>query len=110
MNADLFPSAAGESPRLSWLRAHDLRVIEYRHPHSLNGNRRWVCCNRAQTRYVTADTEDAAEQRYCELFGLTWWKLADWNGAMDDIKTVRVFSPVDESALVTAAPAAGWDF
>lgn len=110
MNADLFQIPEEPSPRLTWLRTNDLIVREYTRPNSLNGAHRWICANRAQTRFVCADTEDAAEQRYCELFGLTWWKLADWNGAMESIKQVRAFSPIDESALVTDAPMAGWDF
>lgn len=79
---DLFPSAVSESPRLAWLRRHGLIVREYQHPHSLNGSQRWLCANRAMTRYCVADTEDAVEQRYCELFGIAWWKLAVWNEAM----------------------------
>ena len=83
MTTELFQADTTLSPRLSWLRKHDLCVTEYQHPHSLNGNARWVCSNRAQTRYACADTEDAAEQRYCERYDLPWWKLADWNGAME---------------------------
>jgi hypothetical protein len=79
---DLLEISATISPHAVWLREHDLIVREYQHPHSLNGDKRFVCANVAQTRYVCGDSEEEAEQRYCELFGLTWWKLADWNAAM----------------------------
>lgn len=84
MTLDLFPSAVSESPRAAWMRRHDLIVREYAHPHSLNAGNRWLCANAAMTRYCSADTQDAAEQRYCELFSITWWKLESWNGAMED--------------------------
>jgi hypothetical protein len=82
MTTDLFPSAVTLSPRATWQRQHDLVTREYQHPHSLNGSQRWICANRANTRYASAETEDAAEQAYCERYGMTWWKLVCWNEAM----------------------------
>lgn len=85
---DLFPEAVATSPRASWLNTHGLIVRDYqdRHSggfgrHSLN-DARFLCATRSMTRYASGDTQDAAEQAYCERYGLTWWKLADWNGAM----------------------------
>lgn len=79
---DLFPAVSGTSPHADWLREHNLITREYQHPHSLNGSARWICSNRAMTRYCGADIEDAAEQGYCEMYGLDWWKLGQWNEAM----------------------------
>jgi len=81
---DLFPSTSADSPRLAWLKRHDLIVREYQHPHSLNDSHRFICANRAMTRWQTGDTEDEAEQAYCERYGVAWWKLAAWNEAMAD--------------------------
>jgi len=81
--SELLSEAATISPHAMWLRDHDLIVREYQHAHSLNRNSdRFICCNRAMTRWAGADTQDAAEQKYAEMYNLDWWKLADWNEAM----------------------------
>ena len=79
---DLLGITATISPHAMWLRDHDLIVREYQHPHSLNGSRRFVCANRATTRFAAGDTLEEAEQVFCQREGLTWWKLSDWNAAM----------------------------
>lgn len=127
---DLFQSPDGLSPRLTWLRKHDLRVSEYRGAHSLNRDgMRFVCSNTAQTRYAAGATEDEAELAYCERERLKWWKWICWDSAMETlaemnaldaermakaneaaIRFIQAGSPVDESALATVPPAAGWEF
>ena len=120
MTPDLFFTATQDSPRTAWLKRHNLIVREYQHPHSLNGSHRWVCANRPMTRYVAADTEDEAEQAFAAREGLTWWKLADWNGAMaepfrvpcheEGVFIVRAYGTVDETAsIVSKPPDSGWD-
>lgn len=84
------------SPHATWLAAHGLITREYQHPHSLNGDKRWICANRAMTRYACGDTEDEAERIYCEREGIEWWKLLAWDRAMGpDIGDVRVIPGSD---------------
>jgi hypothetical protein len=102
MSAELLLLAPCPSPHALWLSQHGLMLKEYQHLHSLNkAGDRWVCANRAQTRYASADTEDAAEQAYCERYGLQWWKLAEWNEAMagDGVSAVLPDNPGEEMAF-----------
>lgn len=84
---ELFEAPASLPPREQWLLCRGLIVRDYqRHEggwsHDGLNTARFLCANRAMTRYASGDTEDAAEQAYAVRYGLTWWKLADWNGAM----------------------------
>lgn len=101
------------SPRVQWQRRHNLTLREYQHVHSLNkAGDRWVCCNMAMTRYASGATEDAAEQAYCERYNLPWWKLAEWNGAMEAREIVRVIeatSQLSSGIVFTLPPEIGWD-
>ncbi len=42
------------------------------------------------TRYASGPTEDAAEQAYAARYSIQWWKLAQWNEAMDPTVHVAV--------------------
>jgi hypothetical protein len=87
----LFEVEESLPPRTQWLRRHDLVVRDYQDRrnggveiHSLNGDGlRFVCANRAQTQWASGTTMEEAERAYCERYGLEWWKLAEWNGAME---------------------------
>lgn len=90
----LFSTPTTLSPQAAWHARHGLMLKEYQHVHSLNRTGdRFVCANRAMTRWASADTEDAAEMAYCEHYGLPWWKLAEWNEAMMDREVLRVRAP-----------------
>lgn len=100
MSTDLFPEAVASTPRALWLTRHDLRVIDYQDRrnggwsyHGLN-TARFLCCNRAMTRYASGETQELAEQAYCLRHGLAWWKLAEWNGAMSPV-LVPAIAPGD---------------
>lgn len=88
---ELFEVAASTPPPAAWLARHDLIVRDYQNRHTggwdYNGlnTDRFLCANRAMTRYASGETQDVAEQNYCALHGLEWWKLAEWNGAMADM-------------------------
>lgn len=99
---DLFPSATSISPHAAWLLENDLITREYQHPHSLNGGARWICANRAMTRCCSAETEDAAEQAYCERHGVAWWKLATWNEAMITPQAVAEMFSADAERMKMA--------
>jgi hypothetical protein len=106
----LFETAEALSPQAAWQLKHGLMLREYQHVHSLNRDgARFVCANRAMTRYASADTEDEAEQAYCERHSIAWWKLAQWNEAMAEVRRVDAGSPVSGAALAFAIPPeAGW--
>lgn len=77
----LFDIAGTLTPRADWLLKHSLVVHDYqnRHTggwdhHSLN-TARFLCANRAMTRYASGETEEAAEAAFCARYGLPWWKL-----------------------------------
>lgn len=79
------------SPRLSWLRDHNLITRDYQDRanggyahHSLNTDR-WLCANRAMTQYASGATEESAEAAYATRYNLPWYKLAGWNGAMSGV-------------------------
>jgi hypothetical protein len=85
---EIIPYAVSESPRAAWLSAHNLAVRDYqnRHTggwdhHSLNTDR-YLVANRAMTRYASGPTEEAAEFAFAARYGIDWWKLASWQGAM----------------------------
>lgn len=107
MNADLFPEAVASTPHALWLTRHDLRVIDYQDRrnggwshHGLN-TARFLCCNRAMTRYASGETQELAEQAYCLRHGLAWWKLAEWNGAMAGGRLVGVDLASGEDESIT---------
>jgi hypothetical protein len=73
--------ALSETPRAAWLNRHNLRLTDYqnRHTggwdhHSLNTDR-YLCANRAMTRFASGATEETAEVAYCDRYGLPWYKL-----------------------------------
>ena len=88
MTDELFTVPPLSPPHAAWLTRHSLTLRDYQDRrnggwgyHGLNTDR-FLCANRAMTRYASGPTEDAAEQAYCARYGLEWWKLAEWNGAM----------------------------
>jgi hypothetical protein len=88
MTTELFEVAAVLDPHTTWLTRHDLRVTDYQDRqnggwsrHSLNTDR-YLCANRAMTRYASGSTADEAEVAYSRRYSVEWWKLAGWQEAM----------------------------
>lgn len=85
----LFPTPESTHPRDSWLSTNNLRVTDYLNRrnggwdrHSLNTDR-FMCHNKPMTRFASGATAEQAEAAYAARYGIPWWKMAGWNGAMD---------------------------
>lgn len=72
------------SPRLRWLREHDLVVRHYDGPHGCGGPEcaGFVVGNRSRTRNAGGETEREAELAYAARYGLKHWAVAEWDAAM----------------------------
>ncbi len=86
----LYDPANVVHPHERWQRDHNLILRDYQDHrnggvecHSLNAGKRFLCANRAMTRYAAADSADEAEYEFCSRFRLPWWKPENWNRAMD---------------------------
>jgi hypothetical protein len=102
--------APSQSPRAAWLSAHNLAVRDYqnRHTggwdhHSLNTDR-YLCANRAMTRYASGANPEQAEARFAERYNIPWWKLDGFECA-PAVPVVREALPVlAGEQLVMAVP------
>lgn len=71
------------SPRLRWLREHDL-VVRKADLHCMAGAGALpvMCSNRAHTNFGMGSDERDAELAYAARYGLKHWAVAEWNAAM----------------------------
>lgn len=86
---DLFPDAHSDSPRLAWLKRHDLMTVEQPLPRREIGPRNsmpWCCHNASKTVCMFGEDEVDATMLYAKVMGIVHYLLDSYeqrHGAAD---------------------------
>lgn len=70
------------SPRLEWLRKHDLITRQLTHPYAGPQDQPWICCRPSMTVVVHGATEDECVWAWCRGFGVEHYSAESWERAM----------------------------